>query len=208
MDLRSNDTSVESTEMNARNQSTKQYEAFPVLVRKSFAFLVNEYGFTACDEGPTKVHYKKPSLCLVITWEPYSYEIDIEFRYGHSGDAFGLYEVVMALAPTAKGMVNCGGADSDTMARCLDQLSQLCQMHLQRVLAQDKATWERVGKTVEKMRQQYTLEAEYGAVKDRANLAWEQKDWDKARELYQKAKPALTAGEQRRLEFLAKKNAD
>ena len=69
----------------------------------------------------------------------------------------------------------------------------------------DEASFEKVASSAKEMRRRYTLEAQYGAIKDRANLAWERKDWETARELYDEAKPGLTSTEKRRLDFLGEK---
>jgi hypothetical protein len=44
-----------------------------------------------------------------------------------------------------------------------------------------------------------------GAIKDRANEACDRKDWHQARQLYEEARPGLSAAEERRLDFLLKK---
>jgi len=114
------------------------------------------------------------------------------------------HEIVHALAPDEASQCQCSCADEQKTSRCLNQLAQLCERHLQKFLDMDEPTLEKVASTAKSMREQYTLEAQYGAIKDRANQAWDAKDWQTARELYEKAKPGLSDAEERRLDFLLK----
>jgi hypothetical protein len=145
-------------------------------------------------------------LAVKVFREPGSYMIYVEFRRNDTGEEYLLHEILHALAPEHEPQSQCSGADEQKADRCLKQLSQLCERHLQDFLAMDESAVAKVASSANSMRTQYTLDAQYGAIKDRANEAWERKDWEKARELYEEAKPGLSAAEERRLDFLLRKN--
>jgi hypothetical protein len=183
-------------------------ETFVTSTLSSFGFLIKDHGFSVHDTKTSSIKYSKSLLVITISWNSYAYEIDVDFRREDNRETYSLYEVVMALAPSEEWQIRCSGADSAKMQRCLDQLSLLCRRHLQSVLAMDEATFKKIAESANENRRQYTLKAQYGAIKDSANLAWEKKDWERARKLYEKAKPALSTSEKRRLNFLRKKNAE
>lgn len=172
----------------------------------SFRFLTDKYSFVLKASQSCSFEYTKDQLSLTVSWTPYSYELNIDVRRDDTGEQFSLYEIVAALAPTEMVNIQCSGADSAKMKRGLDRLSQVFQQHLHGVLTLDEATLKKVSESVSSLRTQYTLDAQYGAIKDRANQAWERKDWEKARELYNEAKPGLSSAEERRLDFLLKKS--
>lgn len=192
--------------MTEKNQGQRLQDAFTTSTLSNFRFLVNDHGFSVDESTASSIKYSKSFLLITITWNAYAYEIDIDFRREDTGEEYSLYEVVAALAPSEEWQMRCSGADSVKMKRCMFQLSHLCRFYLQDFLTMDESTLTKVALSAKSMRTQYTLDAQYGAIKDRANEAWERKDWKKARELYEEAKPGLSATEERRLDFLLKKS--
>ena len=152
------------------------------------------------------VTFTNDSFTITVFRDPGSYIIYAEFRRKDTGEKFLLHEILRALASDEESQCQCSGADEQKTSRCLNQLAQLCERHLQKFLDMDESTLEKVASTAKSMREQYTLEAQYGAIKDRANQAWDTKDWQTARELYEEAKPSLSDAEKRRLDFLLKKS--
>lgn len=187
--------------------TTSNESSFASDVKAAFNFLVEKQGYSVdVDAENGVVIFANESFEFRVFREPGSYMIYVEIRRNDTGEEYLLHEILNALAPDDEPNAQCSGADEAKTSCCLSQLSQLCRQHLQRFLAMDKATLEKVALSAKLMRTRYTLDAQYGAVKDRANQAWEQKDWEKARELYEEAKPGLSMAEERRLEFLSKKN--
>lgn len=181
--------------------------SFTTSVRTAFSFLVEKQGYSVkADDKNGVVTFASDRLAVKVSREPGSYMIYVEFRRNDSGEEYLLHEILHALAPEYEPQSQCSGADEQKASHCLQQLSQLCEVQLQDFLALDDSTLAKVASSAKSMRIQYTLDAQYGAIKDRANEAWERKDWEKARELYEKAKPGLSATEKRRLDFLLKKS--
>lgn len=191
---------------NQENQSSLALqEHFTRLALEKFKFLIDDYGFRIDATNPLQIKYKKFWMSIGISWNGYAFEIDIDFRNDRSGEKYNLYEVVMALAPREEWQLRCRGADSVKMARCLRHLSELCQRHLQELLTLNATAFEQVRASANEERRRYTLDAQYGPIKDRANLAWERKEWETARILYEEARPGLSSTEARRLEILTNK---
>ena len=189
---------MEPFEMTDPNQRT-----FENGVVTAFDFLVARHGYSLhVDSVDGAVVFTNSLLSIRVFRERGSHMTYVEVRREETGESYVLHEIVAALAPDETLSPQCSSADSTKMAHCLAQLSQLCQRHLQGILAMDVATFKKVAESASANRKRRTLEAQYGPTKDLANLAWERKDWGKARELYETAKPALSQAEQRRLDFL------
>jgi hypothetical protein len=172
-----------------------------------FRFLVEKQGYSVnADDQNGVVTFASDRLAVKVFREPGSYMIYVEFRRNDTGEEYLLHEILHVLAPEYEPQSQCSGADEQKAIHCLKQLSQLCEDQIHDFLALDDSTLAKVASSAKSMRTQYTLDAQYGAIKDRANEAWERKDWEKARELYEEAKPGLSATEERRLEFLLKKS--
>lgn len=171
----------------------------------SFHFLVADYGYSLHQKQDGAVEFLRDNLLLRISRDPGSYMIYVETRRIDTGELYVLHEILNALHPDEPLSPQCSGADSVKMARCLRQLSELCQRHLQELLTLDETAFEQVRASANEERRRYTLDAQYGPIKDRANLAWERKDWETARKLYDEAKPGLSETEKRRLDFLTNK---
>jgi hypothetical protein len=175
-------------------------------VKTAFSFLVEQQGYSVNADENDVVTFASDCLALRVFREPGSYMIYVECRRNETGEEYLLHEILHALAPEFESQAQCSGADEQKSKRCLKQLSQLCQRQLQDFLAMDESTLVKVASSAKSMRSQYTLDAQYGAIKDRANEAWDRKDWNKARELYEEARTGLSAAEERRLDFLLRKS--
>lgn len=176
-------------------------------VKSAFSFLVEKKGYSVDTDENGVVTFSSDCLAVRVFREPGSYMIYVEVQRNDTREAYLLHEILHALAPEHESQSQCSGADKKKAKRCLKQLSQLCEQHLQDVLAMDESTLAKVASSARSFRTKCTLDAQYGATKDRANEAWERKDWEKARELYEKAKPGLSIVEERRLDFLLKRRS-
>lgn len=172
-------------------------------VALAFGFLVEKHGCTLhVDMSDGAVEFRNNALAVRVVREPGSYTVSVEVHWDDTGEYYLLHEILRALAPDEVITSECSGFDIGKMKRGLAQLGQVCQRYLGGILALDTAILEKISDSAQAERTRYTLSAQYGAIKDQANDAWERKDWTKARDLYEQAKPALSVTEQRRLEFL------
>ena len=175
-------------------------------VKSAFSFLVEKQSCSVTSDENGIVVFANAFLMVKVFREPGSYMIYVEFRRNDTGEEYLLHEILHALAPEYEAQSQCSGTDEQQSHQCLRQLSLLCERQLHDFLAMDESTLAKVAASARLMRAQYTLSAQYSAIKDRANEAWERKDWEKARQLYERAKPGLSVVEARRLDFLLKKS--
>jgi hypothetical protein len=70
------------------------------------------------------------------------------------------------------------------------------------LLTGEAGAFERLRSIVDPIRRAGLMQAQYGAIVDRADRAWEAKDLKEAARLYEEAKPALDVTRQRRLDYL------
>ncbi len=179
---------------------------FESAVKKSFGFLINIHGFSfQAHPAEGTIVFTNEALFITLFREYLSYMIYVKVTRRDTGEEYLLHEIIHAIVPEEESRSQCSGTDDNKMEQCLSQLGELCQRHLHGLFAMDAETLNMISNSARKEHQKYTLEAEYGAFKDRANAAWEKKEWEEARELYQKASPVLSVGEQRRLTFLMNK---
>ena len=181
--------------------------AFENEVESAFIFLVEEYGYSIhVNQSECAVVFSTEALSIKVFREPRSYMIYVEIYPRDTNETLVLHEILHVLAPEKEANAQCSGADEVKMKQCLGHLSQLVRHLLQVAGSMDQVTLNRIVLSAKARRTQTTLDAQYGAIRERANDAWERKDWQKARKLYEEARPGLSTTEQRRLEFLLKKN--
>jgi hypothetical protein len=183
---------------------TRSRVTFGNAAANAFGFLVSDYGYTLTSQTDSIVAFANAPMLLQVLRDSRSYMVYVEVTRSDRNESFVLHEVLQVVAPNEAPNAHCSGANSSKLLNCLARLSQLCRDHLRNVLTADEDTLERLAVSAKRARDQYTLEAQYGALKDLANDAWDRKDWERARELYERARPALSPTEQRRLDFIVK----
>jgi hypothetical protein len=118
-----------------------------------------------------------------------------------TGDTFALHEFLRALVPQEQFSGHCSGRESADAMTCLNRISSACRTHLASFLQSGGEGWDKIASALDGSRRQYTAQFEFGALRDRANAAWERKDWDEARKFYEQSEPILSDVERKRLEF-------
>jgi hypothetical protein len=178
------------------------------IAKESFRFLVDAYGYLPHNTKNDSVEFVKDDLVVEVFQESGSFMIYIEIGRRSTGESYLLHEILKALVPEKHLKAQCSGNGAIKMRHCLNHLSQLCQQHLHDILSSDALTWQKVEESAKIDRNRYTLECQYGAIKDRANRAWDRKEWDLARRLYEESKPILSNTELKRLDMLVRGKLD
>ena len=93
----------------------------------------------------------------------------------------------------------------DALGRGLSQIAALVRECCDPLLAGDPDAFSAVERAAATLRRKATLKYQYGAVRDKANEAWEAKNYEEAYRLYSRMEEALTEQEKRRLSFLEKR---
>ncbi len=188
-------------------QVTVEFDSdeFCAAVIESFGFLIERYGYAPRTNGQDSVKFAKDELEVEVFREPMSYMIYVQVIRETTHELYVLGEILKALVPEKKIMCQCCGDNAVKMRECLSHLSEICQQNLRDILVADEAVFRKIADLVERNRDLYDLKSRYRSTRSNANLAWERKDWDTARRLYEEALPILSASEKRRLDFLIRK---
>jgi hypothetical protein len=191
--------------MTQKIRTPLEAQAIKAVLKEEFDFLTS-VGYEVTTDGPDTAVLSNGQLSLTFDIELGSYVVMSEIQCASTGERFTLYSALANLVPTAAQDVACNGRDIDSFRQCVRRLSSLCRQYLFAVFMGDEAAFAMMATAAHEIEHKHTLEYEYGAIVDRANTAWEEKQWKKAQELYESAQPALSKMEANRLTFLQKKN--
>jgi len=179
---------------------------FPQAVAREFAFLESTFGFRQVKESTTLVRYESDRLFLNVFHGRGSYEIGLELgRLSRPEVHYRLPLMVSALAPSYAGRKEFQASSRDGVERCVTELARTLKRYCRAVLRGDAEALRKVEKAARVQSERVTLQAQFGAIIDLADQAWETKDFPRAKELYEKAEKALDTTRKRRLEYLSEK---
>lgn len=175
---------------------------FVGLALSAFAFLLRK-GFEVVLREPTRLVFESSAVFVNIYHGRSSYQVGLEIgRLGDPRQKYSLHEILAALAPSEVDKARCQTTDPEVLERCLSSIADVVDRTCGSLLAGDVVAFEDLRVAVAPRRKAVTLEAQFGAIVDRADRAWEAKDFRRAKELYQKAEAALDGARRRRLEYL------
>jgi hypothetical protein len=180
---------------------------FAEAVKASFAFVEN-YGLTLIQEEVTLVRYRSDRVILTVYHGRSSYEIGIQFaRVESSGDAFSLYEV----AKWAKNgrieempTVGCQTSSRDGVQKFVPQLAETVRQYGEPLLRGDDTAYRAIGEQRSRDATEYTREVHLGAIRRKAETAWQKKDYEELIGLYGGVKDFLTKSELMKLHYAEK----
>jgi len=174
------------------------------VLKEEFGFLT-AVGYEVTTDGPDSAVLSNGELSLTFDVEPGSYVVMSEIQRASTGERFTLYSALANFVPTAAQDVACSGRDITAFRQCAGRLSALCRQYLLGVFMSDEVAFTTMAAAAHEVEHKYTLKYQYGAIIDRANKAWEEKNWKLAQQLYESARPGLSAVEENRLRFLLAK---
>lgn len=174
---------------------------FIELALRAFTFLLRT-GFSVVRREPTRLVFESDEVFVNVYHGRSSYQVGLEIGRLEDGDKYSLHEILAAVAPTEEERARCQTSDPEVLGRCLSSIADVVARTCGSLLAGDAGAFENLGAAVAPRRKAVTLDAEFGAILDRADQAWEAKELGRAQELYQKAMPALDETRRRRLTYL------
>lgn len=172
-------------------------------VLSAFAFLLR-LGFVVTRCEATFVRFEKDNVFVNVYHGRASYQVGLELGRLLDGDVYSLHELFRVLAPSEIEQARCQTTNSEVLRQCLASIAATIEQHCDALLAGNANAFEKVGATIAPLRKAATLQAQFGATIDRADKAWELKDFSKAADLYERSAPALDETRMRRLEYLRK----
>lgn len=190
--------------MTQRIRTPIDAQAMATVVESQFDFLLSA-GYKVTSPEADKAVFSNGDLSITFDIEPGSYIVTSEIQRASTGERYTLYSALADHIPMADQEVTCSGRDIDSFGRCLQRLSELCLRYLYPALTGDEAAFTQMATAAREVARKYTSKYQYGPILERANKAWEEKNWDKAQELYESARPALSPIEESRLTYLLSK---
>lgn len=194
--------------MNTADEATGRQGrlGFIDLALSAFAFL-QRIGFKVVDRAPACVVFESPLVFINVYHGHSSYQVGLEIgRLDSARHKYSLGEVLAALAPSESEKARCQTTDPRVLERCLSRIAEVVEQTCGPLLAGDPEAFEDLRLRIAPRRRQLTHGAQFGAVLDHADQAWESKDFHRAKELYQQAEIALDGPRRRRLSYLLKRD--
>ena len=179
---------------------------FAELVPKAFAFLLR-IGLIVVRREATLVRFESDAVFVNIYHGRASYQIGVEIGRLNSQEKYSLHELLMAFAPDEVDKARYQTGKADLLKQYLTELASTIDAKCRDVLVGDADAFEVLERVTSVSRQAATLQAEYGAIVDQADKAWEDKNLDRAATLYEASQPALDKTRRRRLEYLRERRS-
>jgi hypothetical protein len=174
---------------------------FIQLAQAAFEFLL-QMDFRVVERESTRLRYESPTVFVSVYHGRSSYQVGLEIGRANDREKYSLHELLTAAAPTEVEKARCQATNREGLNRCLAAIADVVQRTCRSVLKGDPAAFEDLRSAVAPARKVKTLQAQFGAILDCADQAWEAKDLRRATELYQRARPALDKTRLRRIEYL------
>ena len=179
---------------------------FAESVVREFAFLESEFGFRRTKEETTFVRYESDQVFLNVFHGRGSYEIGIELgELADPGWLFGLSTLIAALAPKYEGRTEFQASNPQAVENCVAKAARILRANCGAALAGDGEALQRVRQRGRTEAKKATLRAQFGPTIARADEAWNSKDLERAKVLYENAESALDETRSRRLRYLLRK---
>jgi hypothetical protein len=177
---------------------------FAALAREAFSFL-SEIGFEVVRAEPTLVRWEGHDVFVTCYHGRASYQVGLELGRLDREERFSLHEVLTAVAPQEVKKARYQAVEPAVLARCLNDIADTVRTHAAGLLAGERSAFESLQAATSAARRSATLWAQFGAVIDEADLAWQGGDRGRAADLYESAAPALDNARRRRVNYVRHK---
>lgn len=174
---------------------------FTKIAEKAFAFLLG-MGFNLVRREATLLRFETENVFLTVYHGRSSYQIGVELGRAKHNDLYSLHEVLSAVAPLHLEHARYQAVETKTLEQGLLAIAEIIKIHCHSLLTGDPKAFDHLHAVVTPLRLAVTAQAQFGAIIDRADKAWEAKDLNQAQALYEKASSALDEMRARRLTYL------
>lgn len=181
---------------------------FAEAVVREFEFVEASYGFRRIEESITFVRYESDQIFLNVYHGRSSYEIGVELGKlvaDPSVNRYGLSYVIAGLAPEYEGQTSFQATEPKTIAKCVAKAARIVESYCGPALAGDREAFQKIEEAARVEGERLLVRYKYGAIINRADHAWENKDRVRAAELYEEAEPGLDTTRKRRLDYIRRK---
>jgi hypothetical protein len=187
---------------------------FSGAVRISFRFLVESFGFAVVTDETTYLRFESDTVFVNIYHGRASYEVGVEIgelkRANNLPErSFTLGEII-AMTDYEKGsnFHFYQAATPELVQKFVSETAEIVKIYSRSALIGDKSFFEGLGKVRSRISREYLKSMEMGRVREEAEVAWRQKNYEHVIELYDDVKDDLTASEIKKLEYAKRKLTD
>lgn len=174
-------------------------------VRAAFNFLFRA-GFREVRAESTFIRFESGRVFVQVFHGRQSYALGVELgRLAVDSEIYSLPEAVAALCPERVAEARFQSSTVEGTRKGLAAIGRLVLGCCARLIAGDDDAFALLHEKASVRRRELTLVAQYGAVRDRANRAWEERNFAEALRLYTEMEEALTDSESRRIRHLQRK---
>jgi hypothetical protein len=161
--------------------------------------------FAVVRREATLVRFESPGLFVNVYHGRASFQIGVEIGRVDTNELYSLHEVLTVFAPDEIDNACYQTTSANTLEQYLMTIATTLESKCRILLTGDAGAFTLLQQATSGSRQAATLQAQFGAVIDQADDAWEQKNHNRAVELYEAAELALDETRRRRLEYLRQK---
>ena len=179
-------------------------------VKKYFDFLVTDNNFTCSKSTPYVVTYESPSVFITIAFDGNrSYELDLMIGLKDTGVSVPMsYSIAHILryndAPEAKQFSLIQVTNETSMAKFVQQLSDMIQKYGKELIAGDTKCFDRLAKYQRARSKEDAISFMLNSARSDAEKAWREKDYAKVFSCLKPFTYRLTSSELAKLQYSEK----
>ncbi len=172
---------------------------FSLGATQSFDFL-GEFGFERVEALPSIVRYRYGDIEVDICIGRKSYELDFEISRG--GEKYSIQELIRITDPNAARQYRSYAATTqDGLKEGFNKLRDIVKKYGRNALRGDPEVFILLEQQRKSWSREYALDVLEGQLRPKAELAFRQKKYSEAVELYEKIRSRLTLAELKKLEI-------
>ena len=181
---------------------------FAEAVKSSFSFVKN-YGLKLVQEEVTLIRYQSEKVILNVYHGRGSYELGAEFeRVGRPREKFSLYDMLKWAKRVGKiAEIPTGGyqaSSREAIQGLVAQMAELVKKYAEPLLQGEAETYQALRQQQSSDAAEYTREVHLRAVRNQAEAAWQNKDYETLLSLYGDMQGELTPSEFMRFQYAEK----
>jgi len=180
----------------------KETPYFIATVKERFCFLSN-YDFHLSEIKGSTIRYESPRVSVVLSYQWYSYEIEIEIGLINQKDRFSFSEIVHAIMPSYKYSAGKIASKRESIRAILGEISNFIKDHGKSVISGDIDAFDAIKNIRSATQNKSEWQHRLSSIRRNAERSWRQKDYEGVKKLYGSIKTGLTNVEEQRLKYAA-----
>jgi hypothetical protein len=187
---------------------------FPEAVLNSFRFLVEDFGFLVVRQEATYLRFESDAVFVNVYHGRASYEVGVEIGELQKANklserSFTLGEIIaMTNFEMGSNFRFYQATRPELIQNCVAETAGLVKGYSRAALIGDRNFFEGLSNIRSRISREYLKGMEMGRVRQDAEAAWREKNYEELVELYESVKGDLTPAEVKKLEYAKRKLAD